>query len=272
MLLLKSFYRKKTTKIYFVLMIIITISCSAFLILKKYYTELINDNYDGSFIMFEVSQNTIFTDLENVNIMYRGLNTKDILYPIIEFNERTIKDDSIIMSSDFSDQFQIGNKIISTTLNEKILKKELEITEFYKTDKVLQPFLINSNTFNQIIDKESKIIYIGICKNWLHEKKTVKKIEEQLNAQVIEFISKKHESNYDEIIFAVNLFIILVIIAFVILNILLIINIIYDESKSNILYKSLGYSSKKINQILLYKIGSLIGISSIFIIIIFCFF
>ena len=43
--------------------------------------------------------------------------------------------------------------------NEKILKKELEITEFYKTDKVLQPFLINSNTFNQIIDKESKIIY-----------------------------------------------------------------------------------------------------------------
>lgn len=269
MILLKSFYRKKTTKIYLGLMCLIAISCSSLLLLKKHYIGLINDNYSSSFIMFEVDKNTMVTNLDNVNIIYRGLATKDILYPIIEWNEKNIQDNEVLISSDFNNQFKIGEEISLTIFNNTV-NKELKIIEFYNTDKFIKPFFINSNTFNQLIKEESKILYIGKIKNWLYEKKTVKKIEEELNIQVMEFISKNHESNYDEIVSAINLFTILVILSFIFLNILLTINVIYDERKSNLLYRSLGFSTKKIYQILIYKIGSMIGLSIILASIVIC--
>ena len=65
-MILKSFYRKKTTKIYFIIFVLIMCALAAIIIGKDKYVEEYNKNYEFSFIYVESSKSLDLSSIDHV--------------------------------------------------------------------------------------------------------------------------------------------------------------------------------------------------------------
>ena len=58
-MLLKSFWRKRSTKIYFMIYLLLGLVLSILMFTKNFYTQLDNKNYNGSFLYFMGDKNRL---------------------------------------------------------------------------------------------------------------------------------------------------------------------------------------------------------------------
>lgn len=73
-MLLKSFYRKRTSKIYLIVFTLIFLALYMIIFGKSYYREYIKESFKGSYIKFDLSKDKIIPELEGVTNLQEVVN------------------------------------------------------------------------------------------------------------------------------------------------------------------------------------------------------
>lgn len=248
MIFLKSFFRKKSIKIYLAIISIILFFLLFSISIKNYYLDLVNSNYEYSYIEFEYLGNKDdIKKIKNINQVYEGFslgldegNYYFLINDYIGLNDFEIVADKYI----FPDQ-NIGSEVSFYSTN-------LIIKDLFENSSLYNVIYINSNTYKQLLSllKPDSFIYRVTLSNWLNEEKTIKNIEDNLKVNnLTTFLNKKENINFESIIFVFQTAIIIFSIVFIIVLVVTYINIVNDEKKKNYIYKCLGYSNNLIKLI-----------------------
>lgn len=221
-LFLKEFYQNKTVRNYILIIFLIIFVILSSILAKDYFFKIINDNYDGSYLVIKSINKPKIED-KNVNEINRCIIEENNL--IIE--DRNILDDNI------HEEYQ--KKSINNTLELNISKVS---QNKFKTYNYENGYYVNIN-------------------NWMNINETIEYLTD--NGYEMEYNIKKTVDlpieNYYQYLDAI---IILIIIIGFIIFIVSIINIIIDEKNKHYLYKCLGYTNKDMLSIQLSKIFSLL--------------
>lgn len=248
MIFLKSFFRKKSIKIYLAIISIILFFLLFSISIKNYYLDLVNSNYEYSYIEFEYLGNKDdIKKIKNINQVYEGFslgldegNYYFLINDYIGLNDFEIVADKYI----FPDQ-NIGSEVSFYSIN-------LIIKDLFENSSLYNVIYINSNTYKYLLSllKPDSFIYRVTLSNWLNEEKTIKNIEDNLKvSNLTTFLNKKENINFESIIFVFQTAIIIFSIVFIIVLVVTYINIVNDEKKKNYIYKCLGYSNNLIKLI-----------------------
>lgn len=260
MIFLKSFFRKKSIKIYLAIISIILFFLLFSISIKNYYLDLVNSNYEYSYIEFEYLGNKDdIKKIKNINQVYEGFSLRldegnyyFLINDYISLNDFEIVADKYI----FPDQ-NIGSEVSFYSTN-------LIIKDLFENNSLYNVIYINSNTYKQLLSllKPNVFIYRVTLTNWLNEEKTIKNIEDNLKvSNLTTFLNKKENINFESIIFIFQTAIIIFSIVFIIVLVVTYINIASDEKKKNYIYKCLGYSKNLIRLINFTKLSILTTLS-----------
>ena len=260
MIFLKSFFRKKSIKIYLAIISIILFFLLFSISIKNYYLDLVNSNYEYSYIEFEYLGNIDdIKKIKNINQVYEGFSLKVdegnyyfLINDYISLNDFEIVADKYI----FPDQ-NIGSEVSFYSTN-------LTIKDLFENSSLYNVIYINSNTYKQLLSllKPDSFIYRVTLSNWLNEEKTIKNLEENLKVNnLTTFLNKKENINFESVILVFQTAIILFSIVFIIVLVVTYINIANDEKKKNYIYKCLGYSKNLIRLINFTKLSILTVLS-----------
>lgn len=258
----KSFFRKKTTKIYLFIIILIISIFGVLTFGKNYYLELCNQDYEGSFIAVPY-QKDIFYKIKEIK------DITEIELGIYLDNKVMLKDKNLQRNEVIIPETMKYDYHINDNLNLELNNKEipLVVKDFTPGSYIIY---LNEDLLNENVMDNPQVYAIKI-KNWLNYQKTTTKLEKMLNQETIFNVYKKNSIEYENIINIFNIFIVLNLILFFIILIITIFNILEDDKKINIMYQSLGFSKKEIIKSSFLKILILLFISliiSIFIILI----
>ena len=256
MLFLKSFFRKKSIKIYLTIISIILFFLLFSISIKNYYLDLVNSNYEYSYIEFEYLGNKDdIRKIKNINQVYEGFSLRVdegnyyfLINDYIGLNDFEIAADKYI----FPDQ-NIGSEVSFYSTN-------FIIKDLFENNSLYNVIYINSNTYKQLLSllKPDSFIYRVTLSNWLNEEKTIKILEENLKVNnLTTFLNKKENINFESVILIFQTAIILFSIVFIIVLVVTYINIANDEKKKNYIYKCLGYSKNLIRLINFTKLSIL---------------
>lgn len=247
----KSFLKKKVTKIYLWLFLILGIVFSFLILTKDFLRIKGNEAYPNSFIYFVSKDNIDLSKENNVNEYNKALlvecNNK-LTNVFITENKPIIQGDNDVSLQCFIDEYTINYSSVNR-IN-----------------------IINDDKLYKLLEKKQNEYYYFIkLKSWVDKGKTIKDLSDKYHVEINIEEYRIDSMNYDDILFLFNIFINLVEILFIILSIISVFNILIDEKKNNNLYHYLGYSKLKIicitfNKILLFFIiPVLILIISIFV-------
>lgn len=256
MIFLKSFFRKKSIKIYLAIISIILFFLLFSISIKNYYLDLVNSNYEYSYIEFEYLGNIDdIKKIKNINQVYEGFSLRVdegtyyfLINDYIGLNDFEIAADKYI----FPDQ-NIGSEVSFYSTN-------LIIKDLFENSSLYNVIYVNSNTYKYLLSllKPNVFIYRVTLTNWLNEEKTIKNIEDNLKvSNLTTFLNKKENINFESIIFIFQTAIIIFSIVFIIVLVVTYVNIANDEKKKNYIYKCLGYSKNLIRLINFTKLSIL---------------
>lgn len=248
MIFLKSFFRKKSIKIYLAIISIILFFLLFSISIKNYYLDLVNSNYEYSYIEFEYLGNIDdIKKIKNINQVYEGFSLRVdegtyyfLINDYIGLNDFEIAADKYI----FPDQ-NIGSEVSFYSIN-------LIIKDLFENSSLYNVIYINSNTYKYLLSllKPDSFIYRVTLSNWLNEEKTIKNLEDKLKVNnLTTFLNKKENINFESVILVFQTAIIIFSIVFIIVLVVTYINIVNDEKKKNYIYKCLGYSNNLIKSI-----------------------
>ena len=268
-MIFKDFYRKKTSRIYFIILTLIL----TFLLILNYkrleYIKTGNEKFITSTIDIATKEDVteellkiknikeVETGITGSNYPYRASKEGGIFY----FKNPSLKDNEIIMYSLITDYFNKDGNIIEIPYKDETIS--------FKVDMYLD-----------VNYKENyKIAYIKL-NDWFKHAKTEKEILKKINVakldlDVDEMSDYGHIENHEPILSSfdrgpslyedyVTLFNIVYAVFGIIFLIILIVtihNILIDEEKSTYLYYCLGFNNQKIKTNNLIKVGSLIILS-----------
>ena len=116
MLLLKSFFRAKTTRIYLIIMCLVF---SLFFIVnnsRNYYSNIIDDYYEGERIIIEadLSEYAKIKKLPNIKKVTPALKIQTITWPaqyLIKDETNQLKENEIIISKAHKNTYQINDSV-----------------------------------------------------------------------------------------------------------------------------------------------------------------
>ena len=256
MIFLKSFFRKKSIKIYLAIISIILFFLLFSISIKNYYLDLVSSNYEYSYIEFEYLGNKDdIKKIKNINQVYEGFSLRldegnyyFLINDYIGLNDFEIVADKYI----FPDQ-NIGSEVSFYNTN-------LIIKDLFENSSLYNVIYINSNTYKYLLSllKPNVFIYRVTLTNWLNEEKTIKNIEDNLKVNnLTTFLNKKENINFESVILVFQTAIIIFSIVFIIVLVVTYINIVNDEKKKNYIYKCLGYSKNLIRLINFTKLSIL---------------
>lgn len=264
MLIYKSFFRKKTTKIYILIITFIFLGIGAFLVGRQHYIKEGNVNYEQSYIEFYAK----LSDYEKIKNLY---NVKDVnigLYREITSSNRNYKDTFYINNQVnegeiFTDGYNENGFLTINNNNEMINFKIINNHNY----NLKQPNYISQEDFDKLYQPNEYVAYRITTKNYFKREKTIKKIEETINYRKKETydgvdyygirdrsISKSAIEMYEFYIMLFGLISIVLGIIFGIVLINTIINVIEDEKKVSNLLIHLGYNQKLTRKIKIHKI------------------
>lgn len=277
MLIFKSFYRKKSTKIYLAIITLIFTAVLAVFTLRNYNMNQANYNFRKSYLMFEANKE----ELENIKnikgikkvtpcvkatILYTKLsdetntNTENLM--LIENNSlkigQGIGNYELQYIFDFyTSQIYLNNTRLEFTIN-NFLEEEKEINYKY--------LHISPTDFKNYASQVDKYTYIVNLEKWFNKGK----VEKELQKEILT-ISNIEEYDYNVRILDYSLlncliFTILLVILSIIFMIVLIVNIkniLIDENKNTKLYICLGFHKSTIKKYHFLEIFSLILLSLI---------
>lgn len=254
MLIIKSFFHKKNTKIYIILMAILLLSIIFLNGLNNKIEKQIKDNFYGSYIslILDKSDKNMLYKIKNISSIEENvvLNTTTYSYIILKENNN-LNDNEIILPFNFY-KYDLNDSI-------NINSYMFTIKDYYSNLNYNEVF-VNKNNIKILKEKNSKRCYYLELKNYLELEKTEKelaKLNIDSNYGIIENI-KGNNTNLNILIYIINIILIIVLILFIILYLISLINIFNDEKKINLLLEHLGYTPKKIFTLNYLKILSLI--------------
>lgn len=229
----KSFFRKKSTILYFIIFLIISILFIILLRAKNYYIDLGNEFYEESYLKFFSPLNISFDDdrISNFN-------------QTIEIDCNTPLTNIYISTSDPIFSKEMENKLVCQYNDYDIpytLSGEGNI-------------ILNKNLYNLLdINKESYVYFIKL-KNWFEIDKVKTDIEKKYNTSVQVMEKQKDSNNHKNVIKIFEVFIFTLKFLFIVILAISVINIIIDEKKINYLYYTLGFNKIEIVKITIIKI------------------
>ncbi len=257
-MILKSFYRKKTTKIYFIIFVLIMCALAAIIIGKDKYVEEYNKNYEFSFIYVESSKSLDLSSIDHV------IKVEDAIHGIdFESKEESIHGLFYYMPSE---KVKNRQETIIPSFFEKSYLPNSSIEEgeysFVVKDYYDMPYLrpivyINENVFKEMSSKKNKKGYILKIDSWLEQEQVIKNIMKTTGAEAWGFELSKSNINYSQLIEKYTMYSYIIMVVFVLVSFVTIYNIINDHKDKKYLYRSLGYTKKKICLLNIVNISSL---------------
>lgn len=269
MIIYKSIFRKKTTKIYLFIVTSIFLIIGILLLARNHYISEGNENYEGSYLTFEAP-------LSELDKIKDGLNVKSVTIGLTYtfINESTNNE---MVTDLIVDESLSGNEIITWAsynyffnTNEDgaiIINKNnhdyiLTVKETY-TSTSDDGTHISMDIFNDLYDNEN-ILYRVEIEDYFKENKTTKWLEENIsnintesNGNGITFVENSKDSAplYNLYVLLFTCLTIGLGIIFFIILIYTLVNMIIDEKKSSNLLNHLGYNHKKILLTTIIKIS-----------------
>ena len=255
MLILKSFFRKKTTKNYIIIFTSIYFIMFILLLFKGYYIGLNNDANKNSYIYIDNAQDfeilKRFKDIDNIE--------EGCLVNIDNQEYIFIKDDSLknneIVVPNYSEDLNVNDTLdfnYGKDSNLFVVKNKQEDNYNFRF------YSVNSEQFNKILGEEdSSLIKIFTLKNWLKSNSLLKNMNKGMVGNTVIFNSRASMANFEGIINLLNVFIVLCIIVFIILLFLSIFNIYMNDKKNNFMYEVVGISKMKVWGYFILKIAIL---------------
>lgn len=255
MLILKSFFRRKTTRNYIIIFTSIYFIMFILLLFKGYYIGLNNDANKNSYIYMDNAQDfeilKRFKDIDNIE--------EGCLVNIDNQEYIFIKDDSLknneIVVPNYSEDLNVND-----TLDFNYGKySNLFVVKNKQEDKYnFRFYSVNSEQFNKILGEEdSSLIKIFTLKSWLKSNGLLKNMNKEMIGNTVIFNSRASMANFEGIINLLNVFIVLCIIVFIILLFLSIFNIYMNDKKNNFMYEVVGISKMKVWGYFILKIAIL---------------
>lgn len=279
-MILKSFYRKKTTRIY--LVILVLLFAFVLFVNKKSqdYIKEGNESFKNSYVYFLASKEEYskIIKLKNVEKVMVGLDTiLDTTFwenmTVHFIKDDTLKGNETIIAEHIWDN-KISNGIFN--INFKNVDLSLKVKEYYYSSGDLFNVYISEEVFNSIESLANSYYYRIKLKNWFKYNKTIKNIEKSINYSYEDLLSYEAEGYKQEVRYHengnstfegyVNLYtIICYVLDFIMLVVLIVTihNILIDEEKNTYLYSCLGYNKQAIKTNNALKVVSLILISII---------
>ena len=275
MIIFKSLFRKKITKIYLFIVTSIFLAIGILLLARNYYIVEGNKNYEGSYFQF-------LAPLSEMDKIKKGINVEKV---IVGLNRKLSEEEGYLWSelNIFVDETLKGfntkvwqsytrNKDNPDNYFDKIIlmnngnKVELNIVASYESTGDDGNF-ISQEVFDKLYDGKENVIYRVEVVDYFKQNKTEKWLQENINISHEEGtdngigfteVSKSRAPLYTLYVLLFTFLSIALGIIFVIILIYTIVNIIIDEKKSSILLKHLGYKNRKILMTTILKIASIL--------------
>lgn len=255
-MILKSFYRKKTTIIYILIFILIFSCLGAVIIGTSYYVEQADLNYTDSFIYTPSLVDIEIGSIPNVKNYKRVLSDGRFYY---DYND-DLNEDEIIFPNRLNENFQINNQFEFRGVENHFT---FTIVGYYNQDSQRPILYINVDTFENLRINGESYGYLltlntwnqtnyEITANYIMNTYNITSIGVEINNANIDFT--QHIKNF-------TIYVYIIIIIFIIACAFTIYNILNDEKEKNYIYRSLGYSQKKIFKLQLINITSLFILS-----------
>ena len=255
MLILKSFFRRKTTRNYIIIFISIYFIMFILLLFKGYYIGLNNIANKNSYIYMDNEQDfeilKRFKDIDNIEDgCLVNIDNQEYIF---------IKDDSLknneIVVPNYSEDLNVNDTLdfnYGKYSNLFVVKNKQEDNYNFRF------YSVNSEQFNKILGEEdSSLIKIFTLKNWLKSNSLLKNMNKEMIGNTVIFNSRASMANFEGIINLLNVFIVLCIIVFIILLFLSIFNIYMNDKKNNFMYEVVGISKMKVWGYFILKIAIL---------------
>lgn len=282
MIFIKSFIRKKSTKIFLIIFVTMLLSINYLNIVRDYYDEQMNEYYRDSSYYLILSKNDILNDLKNEEIFIRPkevivLTSIDNKIDDSYISDRTFAEgeqDFVIIESGAQDtlkddevyikipEFYLGLQSYQNLTSKKIIinlngQKEFKIKD-YKADRFSR-IIVSRDIFEEAKkDSEyfSYTIKINDYKDIPKIEKKLESIDESNHTYVQVFKDSKEIKMLEELKDTLNLIgivIIILIIIFIIIYIIIVFNLISEEVDNMSIENLIGYNHKQIKRIVLTK-------------------
>ena len=263
MLIFKSFFRKKTTKVYFVVYALIILGLILLVFTRNVLINKENESYKGSFLEIKNFDESKLKSKKNIDNITKALsiqNKMTVSYILIP--DDSLKRNETIISSKFKEQVKLNDEIeIENEINNEIIT--LNISGF--SEEIYNEYImyISSELFNKYNNSDSER-YIITFKSWLNYDDEISEFRKIFSAENVFPHYYKGNGEYRDYITVVNVLLIVLIILFAIVLIVTNFNIIQDENKKNIIYYRIGYNKYVLKLYNVSKIILLILSSTIF--------
>lgn len=258
-MLLKSFFRKKTIRNYFIIFLLTFTLMFSSVLLKRFYIVKQNELYDTSYIYF----NTDGIDIneikhEDIKDVVVGLWLDNDIFvksdkvsddEIIVYNKRMVYNDGTNFS--FEEVYQVNDNFPLEEYN-----LNLRIKEKNKFDDL---YYISSNNYEKIKNSGVQKVYIVTLKSYFcDENKVEEYLQTKFNITTLYKNNAQGRKDYLGRISMLNIFMVICLIFFGIVFIITLINIFIDEQKTNHLYFVIGYNKVRIFFIFISKLITLL--------------
>lgn len=261
-MILKSFYRKRTTKIYFIILVLIMCAFATIVIGRNKYIDEYNKNYDNSFIYVESAKSLSLDHVEHVSKVEEAIKSGFFYYML---DKNIIDHKEAIIPSFFKKSYP-RNSFIEEEDNSFVVKG------FYDMPYMMPIVYINEDVFKEISSKKNKKGYILKIDSWIEYDEVVKYITKNTKSEAWGFEINKSNVDYSQLIDNFTLYSYIIIAIFILVIIITLYNVTNDQKEKEYLYRSLGYAKKKIymiqfvNILSLYVFSMLVSLILIFIV------
>lgn len=257
-LILKSFFRKKTTRIFLIIYTLIIISLLGLFYGLKILNAKEKENYNGAFIYINSTSFSKLKNINNINSYKFGLKLDDE-YNFAIYNY-SLNNNQIIIPDTFAhDKSTISLSGTNITFD---VKDYNQSTSLYEISKEMYDSL--KENYDVVL-----IVYLN---DYLKSEKTIVDIKKEFNNEETVLMFNRHKYDYGKYIFIVKVFILVISLLFGIIVFFTSFNIVEEENEKNDIYYKLGYEKIFLNllnilKIILLLISSIILSSGIFYII-----
>lgn len=275
MIILKSFYRKKNTRIYLTVITLIFTAIISLFMARNYNVDQANQNLSKSYLMFDANKDAIddIAKIKGLNHITYGIKSTAYLTRE-EWDTYKEPRDLILIASQkvatnhaianyeasfffymYSSEFYLGTQKLEFTIDKFLeQKKEEDYNYLY----------INSSDFNNLSREVNEYTYIINVNKWLSRKNVIKELKEKIPSlkdfEEYEYNIKTLDYSQMNILIFTVLLIALSII-YIIVLIINIKNILIDENRNTRLYQCLGFTNTIIKKYHTLEIISLLILS-----------
>lgn len=276
MLVFKSFYHKRITKLYIVIFSLLFLTVLVLKALEDNYLNVIDDSMQSSYISLVSTKDSgsKISKIANVLKVEEGFVSDmvpDFALNYLEvFPTHLLKDEEIILSNHFLGDYGVMDSFLLAFNG-----KDYNFTIRDMDNLNIRNALISEVMYQKIAKISDKRFYKITLKNYINHDKTIKEIKKKIplkeDYSLNVFSTNTPKENIIRLVNILKIILMMVILAFVIIYVICIVNTLVDEASVNQLLRKLGYTKRKVLILNNLKLVSLLFIAGLISLVIFGF-